>query len=351
MRHFGRLMILLLTQQQLIASTVALASSIQPRVASASILKTGHVRGSRCRNQNRSLLSHGGTNESPKKKGPPPKNKPPKESQSESLDNSGEDDSQQSSIAPSMLEDTNSDLDINPGEDADTTNDAPGSSPETPPLNSSGVQSPSTSSLSGSTTIGFSIGGVFFVGVLIFLLKQKQSKRKVKTQQRNVENVDSAKDTKIISESEDSDNLDGPFAGVYKLCEHLHFDEFLKAMDMSWSVRSVTLRAKPIQFVTHRGDKVTLKMKGAPRITLIMGGPVATNILFSRPFACTAHYTKNIDGFEVHHEALDGGTNLRMQWTLCGDTETVRLTMAAIFTQDNREPVQCVHTFRRIGEF
>lgn len=147
---------------------------------------------------------------------------------------------------------------------------------------------------------------------------------------------------------------DGSFQGVYKLEQHEQWDKFLSILGVSWAARSAAVRTKPIHFVTHDGDTVTIKIKGVPRVTYHLGGPAVVNVLGSRSFVCQAEYTPELDGFQVHKEALEGDLNVCLQWKLATDNETVHLNLTAIFTQEDevdRKPVECTHIYKRIGEF
>ena len=165
----------------------------------------------------------------------------------------------------------------------------------------------------------------------------------------------SPRDGVVVEEEEKND--EGAFAGVYKLCEHYNLTAFLEATRVPWAIRSAAARARPMHFITHQGNVITMKFKGVPRATYVLNGPPVQNVLRDRTFACTATYTDNNLGFEVEQRGVDNGDyDMRLRWTLSEDDMTVHLTMTAIFVPDliqgiTREPVTCIQVFNRIGEF
>jgi hypothetical protein len=222
----------------------------------------------------------------------------------------------------------------------------------------------SPSSTDPGSLIGISMSGMLLVVVLLFLTNRFQRKRMSDTMSslavkeggrgapgtRHAENDD--------DHYEDDDDQEGAFAGVYRLREHSHWDAFLQAMGMSWAMRSAAVRSRPIQFVTHQGNRLTMKFKGVPRMTYLLGGPAVTCVLGSQPYTCTARYTPEKNGFEVRKEALDGGVNLHVRWILLENDETVRLHLTAVFPpKENDAPVppvpsvECTQVYQRIGEF
>jgi hypothetical protein len=242
--------------------------------------------------------------------------------------------------SPLPLQSTEADTAIAPGASANTTAPSGGGM--------------SSSSTDPGSLIGFSMSGMLLVVVLLFLTKQKQRKRTSDTTSLTVKEAGRVEqgdhDTDI--DHDEYDDQDGAFAGVYKLREHSQWNAFLQAMGVSWAVRSAAVRARPVQFVTHKGNSITIKFKGVPRMTYMLGGPTVTSVLGSQPFTCAARYTEENDGFEVRKEALDGGLNLHFRWILLDDNETVRLNLTAIFPEEDRhEQVQCTQFYQRIGEF
>ncbi|CAJ1959830.1 unnamed protein product [Cylindrotheca closterium] len=158
---------------------------------------------------------------------------------------------------------------------------------------------------------------------------------------------------------EDDDEEGWSFTGVYKLQEHYNLTGFLEATGVPWAIRSAAARARPIHYITHEGNVITMKFKGVPRATYILDGPAVENVLRDRRFACKAIpiYTVDGYGFEVHQQGVDGGDyDIQLRWTLSEDDMTVQLTMTAIFKPDpkknkTREPVRCTQIYSRIGEF
>jgi hypothetical protein len=166
---------------------------------------------------------------------------------------------------------------------------------------------------------------------------------------KEVEKGELAIEDGVVDDDEDEG---GAFTGVYKLRENSNLNEFMEAIGVSWAVRSATVRARPIHYITHEGNEITMKFKGIPRATYIIDGPAVKNVLVSSTFACKASYTEDNHGFEVRKEGVDQDDyNIHLRWSLADDNETVRMTMAALFKDEDKEPVECTQIYKRIGEF
>ena len=221
---------------------------------------------------------------------------------------------------------------------------------------SSSSSSSSSSSFSPGKVIGIAVSGLALAALtfLCFLLKKRRNKTRPLTKHHDQAetSVGSSLEEGDRVVGEDDEYQDGSFTGVYRLREHTNLNAFLEVLGVSWPVRSAALRARPIHFLTHKGDTVTIKFKGVPKATYQLDGPAVVNVLGSSSYACTASYTEENDGFEVRKEALDGVVDLHLRWSLLDDNETVQMNLTAIFTEDeDKQPVQCTQIYERIGEF
>lgn len=198
-------------------------------------------------------------------------------------------------------------------------------------------------SSSGPTIAGTLVGVVvaFTVLVLLLLFAQQRKSRKRKKAESRVEVLDTTKEEQKFD-----------LTGDFKMVKNHNLDNFLDVTGVPWLIRSAAARARPMHSISHRGKLITMKFKGVPRATYIIDGRAVTNILQDRRFECTATYTEDDDGFEVHNKGLDDDFDIHLRWQLHEDKQheceaTVTLALTVQF-RDEREPVTTIQEYKRV---
>lgn len=139
--------------------------------------------------------------------------------------------------------------------------------------------------------------------------------------------------------------------GRYKLVSIENFDAFLAVQGVPWALRKAACKARPIHRITHRGNRVTIKIEGIinTQTTYTIGGPPVRIDIRGRAFDDSMAYLENGKGIRGTKKAIEENYTVIVERVLSEDKKKIVLTGRAEFT-DDRENIESVQIFERVEE-
>ena len=224
--------------------------------------------------------------------------------------------------------------------------------------------------------VGSAVGTLALVAIFVIfklVTKQRRKQHQLDDCELDIESSDGRTKggaTAVTDETsllfQGHENAPQPFnlTGEYKMAENENLDGFLEAVGVPWAVRSMAAKTLSKHSVVHRGNLFTVKFKGIPRSTYVLGGPPTETCVRDTRFQDVVRYSNSSDALAEANQGVtaSGSINnmvwmvkrpigadyeIHFQWTLIpGGKASLSLTSTAHF-DDGRPVVKSVQRYKR----
>ena len=125
---------------------------------------------------------------------------------------------------------------------------------------------------------------------------------------------------------------------------------FVARSGVPWALRQAACRARPIHQITHKGNRLTIKIEGVitTQTTYIIDGPAVEVDIRGRLFQDRVTYLENGKGVSGIKTALKEKYTIYVDRVLSEDKQTIVLTGRAEF-KDGKDPIESKQVFHRIS--
>jgi hypothetical protein len=116
-----------------------------------------------------------------------------------------------------------------------------------------------------------------------------------------------------------------------------------------WPLRRAACKARPIHRITHRGNRVTIRIEGliVTQTTYVINGPPVEINIRGRIFQDRMIYLENGQGIQGIKKAVTENYDVIVDRVLSDDRSKITLTGRAIF-KNGTETVESCQIFERI---